>query len=251
MHFDHVALATRDSVPILNALVGDLGATPLQGANAIGFQPLQLRLGTATEGMTIEILQPYNVEESDFLARFLDARGEGPHHITVKVDDIEAELERVRAAGLTPLNVLIDSPRWKEAFLSPKEAHGTVVQLAQGGLEFASFAAQFESARADGPYGEPRWWPDLAERAPEPTILHRIAISTPTLDAAVAFYTDVLNAHVDTTTANSVDVVWEQGGRVGLELDRDRPAGVTRLELYGPGPTREIVLAGTRFAINP
>lgn len=251
MYFDHVAIATRDSLPVLNTLVADLGATPLQGSNVIGFQPLQLRLGTATEGMTIEVLQPYKVEESDFLARFLDARGEGPHHITVKVDDIVAELERVRAAGLTPLNVLIDSPRWKEAFLSPKESHGTVVQFAQGGLEFPSFAAQFESARADGPYGEPQWWPDFTEQASEPTILYRIAISTPTLDAAVAFYTDVLAARVDATTASSVDVVWDHGGRVGLEFDPDRPAGITRLELYGPGPARELVLAGTRFVINP
>lgn len=251
MSFDHVALATRDSVPILNALVGDLGATPLQGSNAIGFQPLQLRLGDATQGMTIEILQPYKVEESDFLARFLDARGEGPHHITVKVDDIVAELDRVRAAGLNPIGVLIDSPRWKEAFLSPKEGHGTVVQFAQGGLEFPSFAAQFEGARADGPYGEPRWWPDLTERASEPTILHRIAISTPTLDAAVAFYTDVLEARVEADTANGVDVVWDNGGRVGLEFNADAPAGITRLELHGPGPARELVLAGTRFVINP
>jgi catechol 2,3-dioxygenase-like lactoylglutathione lyase family enzyme len=250
LHFDHVAIATRDSLPILNTLVADLGATPLQGSNAVGFQPLQLRLGTATEGMTIEVLQPYRVKESDFLARFLDARGEGPHHITVKSDDIVAELERARAAGLTPMNVLIDSPRWKEAFFSPKEAHGTVVQFAQGGLEYPSFAAQFESVRADGPYGEPRWWPDFADQATEPTILYRIAISTPVLDAAVEFYTDILDAQVDTTTATSIDVVWDQGGRVGLELDTTRPAGITRLELHGPGPARELVLAGTRFVIN-
>ena len=240
------------ALPILNTLVADLGATPLQGSNAIGFQPLQLRLGTATEGMTIEILQPYKVEESDFLARFLDSRGEGPHHITVKVDDIVTELERARAAGLTPMNVLIDSPRWKEAFFSPKEAHGTVVQFAQGGLEYPSFAAQFESARVDGPYGEPRWWPDFAEQASEPTILHRIAISTPVLDAAV----DVLHRHPRRARGHRVRD--ERRCRVGPRRSRRPrtrhrhvPPGITRLELRGPGPARELVLAGTCFAINP
>ena len=120
------------------------------------------------------------------------------------------------------------------------------MQFAQGGLEFPSFAAQFEAHAPTARTASRGGGPTSRQQASEPTILHRIAISTPTLDAAVAFYTDVLDARVDATTASSVDVVWDDGGRAsGVEPDR---RGIT------PTPdraARELVLAGTRFVINP
>ena len=161
MHLDHVALASRDSFAILDVLVGDLGGTVLQGAIQTGFRPVQVRMGDAERGLTIELLEPYGVEEFDFLERFLQARGPGPHHLTFKVADLAAEIDRVRAAGYHPTGILLDNPRWKECFLAPAEAHGTVVQLAQDDSNlYPSFAVHFAEARAGRPYGEPKWWDD-------------------------------------------------------------------------------------------
>jgi len=248
---DHVALAAHHALPVLDALVADLGATVLQGAEQAGFRPVQVRVGDADRGMTIELLEPYRVDEFDFLVRFLETRGEGPHHLTFKVDDLAAELERLREAGITPTGVFLDSPRWKEAFITPADAHGTVVQLAQGGLDFPTFAHQFASARTDGPYGEPRWWPDPPPRAEPASILERIVISTPALEAAIGFYTEILDGAVAARADGSADVTWAEGGCIRLEADADRPAGVTRLEVTGPGPARVLDLAGTRLAISP
>lgn len=251
MHLDHVALASRDSLPVLDVLVGELGGTVLQGAVQTGFRPVQVRMGDAERGMIIELLEPYGVEESDFLERFLQSRGPGPHHLTFKVDDLVAELDRVRTAGLTPTGVLLDSPRWKEAFLAPADAHGTVVQLAQGGLEFPTFADQFASARTVGPYGEPRWWPEPAPRAPEPTFLDQVVVSTPVLDAATAFYTGVLCGTATERGGGVRDITWPGGGCIRLEEDTSRAPGIVRLELTGPGPARTLTLAGTPLVVTP
>lgn len=251
MRLDHVALAAHDALPVLDTLVADLGGTVLQGAEQAGFRPVQVRVGTATEGMIIELLEPHRVDELDFLDRFLRARGEGPHHLTFKVSDLPTELVRLRDAGITPTGVFLDSPRWKEAFITPAEAHGTVVQLAQGGLDFPTFADQFASARTDGPYGEPRWWPDPPRRAEQPSILEAIVISTPRLDAAATFYTEVLRGTAAARDAGAVVLRWPGGGCIRFEADADRPPGITRLEVKGPGPARVLTLAGTTVVVSP
>src|SRR5690348_15950384 len=127
----HVALATRDAGALLEPLVGDLDGVLTMGGENVGFRSYQVRLGDATEGMTVEILEPWRPERFDFLKRFVARHGEGPHHLTFKVPDLAATLERVHRTGYTPVGVSLADPRWKEAFLQPREAHGTVVQLAQ------------------------------------------------------------------------------------------------------------------------
>ena len=64
-------------------------------------------MGDADAGMIIEILEPFAVEQSDFLERFLQARGEGVHHLTLKSTDLRAELERLLAAGFSETDAMI------------------------------------------------------------------------------------------------------------------------------------------------
>jgi methylmalonyl-CoA/ethylmalonyl-CoA epimerase len=251
VRLDHVALASRDSQAIMRVLVRELGGTVTQGAVQAGFRSVQVCMGDAERGMIVELLEPDRVEEHDFLERFLEQRGPGAHHLTFKVDDLVAELDRVRAAGLHPTGIFLDSPRWKECFLHPGEAHGTVVQLAQGGLDaYPTFAEHFAAAHAGRPYGEPVWWEDPGPRAPEPTILEHVVVSTPELSATTAFYTDVLAGEVVGEGAGTRDLAWP-GGRVRLELDPDRPPGIARLDCTGPGPARTLTLAATQLAIRP
>ena len=65
-----------------------------------------------------------------FLSRFLDRRGEGLHHITFKTDDIEGAIEEIKRRGYELVDVDLDDPDWKEAFLRPSKAHGTLIQVA-------------------------------------------------------------------------------------------------------------------------
>lgn len=235
----------------MRVLVQDLGATVMQGAVQTGFRPVQLRMGDADRGMTLELLEPHRVEQHDFLERFLVARGPGPHHLTFKVDDLVAEIDRLRAAGLHPTGIFLDSERWKECFVHPTEAHGTVVQLAQGGLDaYPTYADHFAAARAGEPYGEPVWWDDPGPRSTTTTYLDRVVLATPEPAAAVVLYTGVLDGTVGAAGDGWTDVEWP-GGCLRITDAGDGPAGVVRLECTADGPPRTVTVAGTDLVVSP
>jgi catechol 2,3-dioxygenase-like lactoylglutathione lyase family enzyme len=251
MRLDHVALATRDASAALATLIGSLGATALSGGHGVGFRPMQVHLGDGRSGMKLELLEPWAVERNDFLERFVSRHGDGPHHLTFKVDDLAATLERVEAAGLHPVSVDLSDPIWREAFLQPKEAHGTVVQLAESSSPLKSAFAEYAVAVEHGTSGEPVWWTEPELRAPEPVFLRRIVLAAPAVDTASAFFGGVLDGETVATGEGWVELGWPGGGRIRLEERPDRPPGIDRLELEGPGPTREVVVAGARLVVNP
>ncbi|RZL44208.1 MAG: methylmalonyl-CoA epimerase [Pedobacter sp.] len=79
----------------------------------------------------VELLAATNLESP--IAKFLEKKGEGIHHIAFLVDDILAEMERLKDEGFTLLN---DSPK-KGAdnkmicFVHPKDANGVLIELCQ------------------------------------------------------------------------------------------------------------------------
>ncbi|HEV2309936.1 MAG TPA: VOC family protein [Acidimicrobiia bacterium] len=242
MDLDHVALATTDAGPALATLVGELGGLVLSGGQSRGFRPVQVRLGDANDGMTVELLEPWDVEHNDFLARFLARHGDGPHHLTVKVDDFDAALEAVRATGRTPVGVSRGDPHWQEAFLVPAEACGTVVQLAAQDFPW-DFAARYSSVERDGPMASPAWWPALPPRAPVTARLCRVVLRTPDRVAARRFFGDLLGGEESSSGPVTTELVWPGGARLCLE-DGDGLVGIDRLELAGAAPERRV--AGTR-----
>src|SRR5258707_7761496 len=100
------------------------------------------------------------------LFRSLARHGDGPHHLTYKVDDLEATLARVEAAGYTPVSVDLSDPMWKEAFLLPRDAHGTVVQLAESSHTLGSPTAEYAWAVEHGVDAAVQWWPPPPSPAP-------------------------------------------------------------------------------------
>lgn len=252
MQLDHVALATRDAAGPLATLVGDLGATVLSGGLALGYRPMQVYLGSEHEGMKVELLEPWEITTNNFLDRFLTRHGEGPHHLTFKVDDLEATLQEVSAAGFNPVGVDLSVPIWKEAFLQPREAHGTVVQLAESS---SPAKTAFEEYRLVGDAGvqfmTDQWWPEPPPRASDGATLRRIVMATPSIPDAVQFFGRMLGGTQSSHGEGWVELEWSGGGHLRLEHTTDRPAGVDRLEADGPGPSRVLELAGTRLVVNP
>jgi len=246
---DHVALATLDARDALAMLVGELGGTILFGGHAVGFRPMQVRLGDATEGMTIELLEPWEVERNDFLARFLERHGAGPHHLTFKVADILAALDHVRAAGYEPVRVDLSDPGWKEAFLPPRQACGTVVQLAEYRGDYGTLADQLASARAHGASGSPRWWPEPPAPGPAAACLRRVVLRTPSLADSRRLYAGVLEGRTEAEGTGWVELAWPGGGHLRFEEYPDRPAGVDRLEGDALGPSAELLVAGARLEL--
>lgn len=125
---DHLAVAAESAWDLWARYGRDLGGRFVGGGPTLGFHWSQSRFDG---GMKIEMLQPHDVDSFDFLQRFLDHSGPGPHHLTFKVPDLAAMIPRVEAAGAHVVGVDLDSPTWKEAFLHPKTSHGIVVQIAQ------------------------------------------------------------------------------------------------------------------------
>lgn len=67
------------------------------------------------------------------IAKFLEKKGEGIHHVAFEVEDIFAEMERLKAEGFTLLN---EKPKKGAdnklvAFVHPKTANGVLVELCQ------------------------------------------------------------------------------------------------------------------------
>lgn len=79
----------------------------------------------------VELIQPTDLEGP--IARYMAKRGEGTHHIAYAVDDIVAELERLKEAGV---RLIDDVPRagahgWKIAFIHPESCSGVLTELLQ------------------------------------------------------------------------------------------------------------------------
>lgn len=236
---DHVAIALRNVEPTMRALVGELGTHVLFGGANLGFRAMQVDGGD----LRIELLEPWNVEANDFLARFLERSGEGPHHLTFKTDDISGELERAEAAGLHPVGVSIDNPWWKEAFLHPKEAGGTVVQIAQSGIEPELLDTEVRE------YGPGRWWPEPPEPAPDRALLRRVVVVTDEVGRALALYADLLGGETADHGEGWIELAWPGGGKIMIEAAAGRPEGIHRLEWTHSGPRTQTMIGGTRMEL--
>jgi len=241
LKLDHVAIATDDHRPVVEALVGRLGALVISGGapeNA-GFRAVQLRVGRGSEGMTVEVLEPYRPERNDFLTRFLADRGPGVHHLTFKSADVVAERRRLAELGVEVVAVDFDGP-WKEMFIHPRDAHGTLVQIAQSDWTSPPMEAWLGDLPGSVQLfdGTAPWWtaPEAVPAA-QPATLERVVVETPDLFSAEMFYGAVLGAEA------SGELMKWRGGAVLLE-DGPARAHVTRLEITGAPST---FIGGVRF----
>ena len=203
--FDHVAVAAERAADAWPRYAGDLGGRWAGGDDTSGFWFGQVRYAN---GMKVEVLEPFAVERNDFLRRFLDRNGPGPHHLTYKVGDIVAALGAAEAAGYRPVAVDLSDPTWKEAFLHPKDAPGVVVQLAQASGE------EDPPPEEEGP--PPEGFPD--EGAAEPAALVRVAHAVADLDEALALFAGLLGGKEAARGDDGawVDLAWPGPGRVRL-----------------------------------
>jgi methylmalonyl-CoA/ethylmalonyl-CoA epimerase len=216
---DHVALASHRQKDAWPRYVGDLAGRWLGGGKMIGFASAQAEYAN---GMKVELLEPHDVERNDFLQRFLDSNGPGPHHLTFKVKDIVAALEQTEAAGFTPVGVDLRDPHWKEAFLHPKAACGVVVQLAQAAGHWV------------GP--KRRGMPE--PRTAEPASLDHVAHAVASLDDGRRLFADLLGGSAVADGPDWIELAWPGGGHVRL-LERDLdglPGKVSHLQFTCESP---------------
>jgi len=247
---DHVAIATDDIEATLGALVGELGGTLFSGGDGYGFRWVQVRLGEDGGGMTVEVLVEWEPQRNDFLARFLARHGPGQHHLTFKVPDLAATLERVRRNGFEPVSVDLSDPHWKEAFLQPRQSHGTVVQLAQVSDDHPGTPEMVRAAERGVAFFEPEWWPAPPPRAEDRATLRRVVLATPSLPSAVGFFAGLLQGEVVDDAAGAVELAWPGGGRIRLEHDSDATPGFRRVDVEHAGPPATRTISGAEFVVS-
>ncbi len=173
---DHLALASRRAWDNLERYGQQLGGRWLGGPTDPEVDPFYFCQVEFKGGTKLEFVEPYPGPGSDFVRRFLDRNGPGPHHYTYKVKDIEATMADARNAGYDIVNESLDDPAWKEAFLHPKQSHGIVIQFSQPG--------------GDAGWEEPPPLPptDQGSNTTIDRIIHLVA----DLDGAVRLFTEVL-----------------------------------------------------------
>ena len=127
IRLNHVAVLVPDLDEALSFWQDQLGLSldHIETVSSMEVKIAFLPLGESE----IELVQP--TTDSSGLAKFLEKRGPGLHHICIEVEDIAAKLKELNQRGvrlIDPEAILMDDGR-KLAFLHPKSAGGVLVEL--------------------------------------------------------------------------------------------------------------------------
>lgn len=133
MHkIDHIGIAVKKlsvSIPLFEKLLN----TTCYKVEEVKSEKVQTAFFKTGESKIelVEALDPEGV-----INRFIDKRGEGMHHIAFKVENLEAEIARLKKEGFRFIN---DQPKpgadnKMVVFLHPKETNGVLIELVEDSL---------------------------------------------------------------------------------------------------------------------
>ena len=126
---DHVGIVVNnldESIPVYEHILGVKPASvqdvPTQNVRAAFF-----RVGNEVE---VELIEPLGTDSG--VARFLDKRGPGVHHICFKVDNVDDELQTMAKMGIEPIDrVGRNDITGRIGFLHPKSTKGVLIEFTQ------------------------------------------------------------------------------------------------------------------------
>lgn len=126
---EHIGIAVKDltvSIPLFERLLG----TNCYKTETVASEQVETAFFLPNGGK-IELVQ--STQSDGVIAKYIDKKGEGMHHIAFEVHDIQAEMERLKKEGFTLLN---ETPK-KGAdnklvcFVHPKDCNGVLIELCQ------------------------------------------------------------------------------------------------------------------------
>jgi methylmalonyl-CoA/ethylmalonyl-CoA epimerase len=126
---DHIGIAVNNLNEALAVYEGALGLKH-ERVKSVEDQKVKVAFLQVGESQ-IELLEPLNKESN--LAGFLEKRGEGIHHVALRVDGIEDMLKKLQNQGITLID---EKPRpgaegGKIAFVHPKSVKGVLLELCE------------------------------------------------------------------------------------------------------------------------
>lgn len=129
INVEHIGIAVRD-LAASNELFSSLLNTQPYKSEEVASEGVLTSFFKINQ-TKIELLVPTRPDSP--IATYLEKRGEGIHHLAFEVDDIEAEMARLKAEGFT---LLSETPKRGAdnklvCFLHPKTTNGVLIELCQ------------------------------------------------------------------------------------------------------------------------
>jgi methylmalonyl-CoA epimerase len=124
---DHIGIAVKsiDAAKIYEAL--GLKVDHIEAVETQGVKTAFLSVGDSN----LELLEPLSPDST--VAKFIEKRGEGIHHICLRVDDIEAHLAELKSQGFRLINeaAVPGAHGCRVAFLHPASGNGVLIELSE------------------------------------------------------------------------------------------------------------------------
>ena len=131
LKIEHIGIAVKD-LEKSNELFAKLFGKPNYKTETVASEKVSTAFFKMGESK-IELLQASNPESA--ISKFIEKRGEGIHHIAFEVNDIEKEVERLKAEGFEPTHPEAKPFRGANNklvfFFHPKTTNGVLIELCQ------------------------------------------------------------------------------------------------------------------------
>lgn len=129
LKIEHLGIAVKQlqqSVPLFEQLLN----TPCYKTEEVGSEGVNTAFFQLGESK-IELLEATKPDSA--IAKFIEKKGEGIHHIAFEVENIEAEMKRLAALGFQLLNEIPKKGADNKliCFLHPKSTNGVLIELCQ------------------------------------------------------------------------------------------------------------------------
>ncbi len=129
LKIEHLGIAVKDlnaSIDLYTQLLG----TPCYKVEEVASEGVNTAFFMTGESK-VELLQA--TTETSPIAKFIEKKGQGIHHIAFDVEDISAEMKRLEALGFELLNATPKNGADNKlvCFLHPKTTNGVLIELCQ------------------------------------------------------------------------------------------------------------------------
>lgn len=124
---DHVSIGVKDHAKAEQLFIDILGGQKLADAGVNPdeqFRWSTFRLG----GKKLELVSATEPGEGG-VGRYIEKYGEGVHHFSISVANLEEAIEYFRAQGLRVLAESFTNPQWKHCYLHPADTFGVLIQV--------------------------------------------------------------------------------------------------------------------------
>lgn len=123
----HIGIAAKNWKEVTKFFTENFGAEVISQANEEN-QKLISTMVKLGDGC-LEIME--STSSDGVIAKYIEKKGEGFHHFSLSVCNIESLLKSLQGKGIRIVGKDLSDPKVKFAFINPKDAHGILIELVE------------------------------------------------------------------------------------------------------------------------